>query len=111
MFFLNIVLFIFSAFFELLGCYLMYQYLTRPQQNIWLGLGSVASLLVFAVLLTFEYKAGETGRTYLVYAGVYALMSMLWLAVYEKVPLSVSDLAGGLMILAGCAVIYKQILS
>lgn len=111
MLFYNIILFCFAAFFELLGCYLMYRYFNHQNFNIWLGLCSVASLIVFSILLIFEYKEGQTGRTYLVYAGVYAIISMLWLSVYEKVPLTVSDSFGGILILIGCLTIYKQALS
>jgi len=69
----------------------------------WLAPG-MAFLAVFAGLLALV-PSEAAGRTYAAYGGVYIVASLLWLWLVEGRMPDRWDLAGGLVCLAGAAVI------
>lgn len=66
-------LFIFTAFFEITGCYLPYLWL-RENRSAWLLIPAAASLALFAWLLSLHPTAA--GRVYAAYGGVYVSVAL-----------------------------------
>ena len=95
-------LFIVTALAEITGCYLPYLWL-RKQGSPWLLLPAVASLAVFAWLLTLHPTAA--GRTYAAYGGVYVVTALLWLWLMDGIRPDRWDIVGGAVTLAGMAII------
>jgi small multidrug resistance family-3 protein len=94
-----------TAFAEILGCYLFYLVM-RDGRSPWLGVPAIVSLLIFAWLLTLHPAA--SGRVYAAYGGVYVVASLLWLWGVDGVRPNGWDVAGGVLCLAGMAVIAMQ---
>lgn len=100
--FLTFLLFVVTAFFEILGCYLPYLYF-REGKSIWLLLPAALSLAAFAWLLTLHPTA--SGRIYAAYGGVYIAMAILWLWSVDGVKPTQWDLVGSALALLGMAII------
>ena len=98
-------LFVITALAEVVGCYLPWLVLTQAR-SAWLLLPAAGSLAVFAWLLTLHPSA--TGRTYAAYGGVYVVVSLLWLWRVDGVPPTRWDPLGGVLCLAGMAIIALQ---
>lgn len=95
-------LFVLTAFFEILGCYLPYLWL-REGRSVWLLLPAAASLAVFAWLLTLHPTAA--GRVYAAYGGVYVVVAIVWLWMVDGVRPTQWDVIGCAVALAGMAII------
>ncbi|AFK63560.1 hypothetical protein TKWG_18510 [Advenella kashmirensis WT001] len=91
-------LFTLTAIAEIAGCYLFYFWLRRDG-NGWVLLASLASLILFAWLLTLHPVA--TGRVYAAYGAVYVVVSVLWLNLVDRSSLSGLEWTGLLLALAG----------
>ena len=98
-------LFAVTALAEIAGCYLPWLVL-RQGKTAWLLLPAIASLALFAWLLTLHPSAA--GRTYAAYGGMYIVVALLWLRVVDGIALSRWDMAGAGLALAGMAVIALQ---
>lgn len=96
------LLFIATAFAEIIGCFLPYLWL-RKGGSMWLLLPAVASLALFVWLLTLHPTA--SGRIYAAYGGVYVATALVWLRVVDGVTLSLYDWTGAVITLLGMAVI------
>ena len=70
------LLFVATAFAEIIGCYLPYLWL-RQNKSPWLLAPAALSLIAFAYLLTLHPTAA--GRVYAAYGGVYVTVALLWL--------------------------------
>ena len=95
-------LFVATALAEIVGCYLPWLWL-RQGATAWLLLPAVASLALFAWLLTLHPTAA--GRVYAAYGGVYIGVAIAWLMVVDQVRPATSDWVGVALCLAGVAVI------
>lgn len=95
-------LFVLTALAEILGCYLPWLWL-RQGRSAWLLLPAVASLALFAWLLTLHPTAA--GRAYAAYGGVYISVAILWLWWVERQAPTWTDWLGAGLCLAGSAVI------
>ena len=92
-----------AAVAEIAGCFAFWAWLRLGKSPLWLVPG-VISLVLFAWLLTLV-ETSAAGRAFAAYGGVYVAMSLGWLwAVEGRVP-DRWDLAGGMMCLAGAAVV------
>ena len=98
----TLLLFVATAFAEIIGCYLPYLWL-RKDGSAWLLVPAAASLALFAWLLTLHPT--DAGRVYAAYGGVYVSIALLWLWWVEAVKPTRWDLLGVLLCLAGMAVI------
>jgi len=98
----TVLLFVATAFAEILGCYLPYLWL-RKGGSAWLLLPAALSLALFAWLLTLHPTA--SGRVYAAYGGVYVTVAIGWLWLVDQVKPTRWDVAGTLLCLAGMAVI------
>ena len=98
----TLLLFIATAFTEILGCYLPYLWL-RKGAGAWLLLPAAISLAAFVWLLTLHPTA--SGRVYAAYGGVYVTIAVGWLWLVDQVKPTRWDLLGAMLCLAGMAVI------
>ena len=98
----TLLLFIATAFAEIIGCYLPYLWL-RKGAGAWLLLPAVISLAAFVWLLTLHPTA--SGRVYAAYGGVYVTVAVGWLWLVDQVKPTRWDLLGAMLCLAGMAVI------
>lgn len=97
-------LFIVTAIFEILGCYLPYLWLNR-QGSPWLLIPAAISLALFVWLLTLHPAA--SGRIYAAYGGVYVMTALVWLRVVDQVKLSAYDWVGAGVALTGMLIIVS----
>lgn len=95
-------LFVITAVAEILGCYLPYLWL-RKQGSPWLLVPALASLALFAWLLTLHPAAA--GRVYAAYGGVYVAVAILWLWLIDGNRPTSWDLIGAAVAIVGMAII------
>jgi small multidrug resistance family-3 protein len=95
--------FVFAALAEIVGCYSFWLWLRLNRSPVWLVLG-VPALLLFAWALT-KVDASHAGRAYAAYGAIYIVGAILWGWFVEKSPPDRWDVAGGLICLAGSALI------
>jgi small multidrug resistance family-3 protein len=84
-------LFAVTAVAEIVGCYLPYLWL-KEGGSVWLIVPAVASLALFAWLLTLHPTAA--GQTYAAYGGVYISVAIFWLWAIEGLKPSITDWIG-----------------
>ncbi len=96
------LLFIATAFAEIIGCFLPYLWL-RKEGSVWLLLPAAASLALFVWLLTLHPAA--SGRVYAAYGGVYVATALMWLRFVDGIKLSPYDWLGAGVALLGMAII------
>ncbi len=95
-------LFFITAIAEIVGCYLPYLWL-RGRAEAWVLIPAAVSLALFAWLLSLH--PFEAGRTYAAYGAVYVVTALGWLWAVDGVQPTRWDALGGLLVLAGMAVI------
>jgi small multidrug resistance family-3 protein len=95
-------LFVATAIAEIIGCYLPYLWLKRDGSP-WLLIPAIASLAIFAWLLTLHPTAA--GRVYAAYGGVYVSVAIVWLWLVDGNRPTSWDLLGAAVALAGMAII------
>ncbi|WP_110687910.1 YnfA family protein [Salinicola aestuarinus] len=98
----TLALFLATAVAEILGCYLPYLWL-KQGKSAWLLVPAAASLALFVWLLTLH--PSPAGRVYAAYGGVYVVVAIVWLWVFDGVTPSIWDLVGASVALTGMAVI------
>ncbi len=96
-------IYIAAALAEIAGCFAFWAW-ARLDKTAWWLLPGVASLCIFAYLLTLA-EADHAGRSFAAYGGVYIVSALLWLWVAEGVRPDRWDLVGALVCLAGAAII------
>lgn len=99
------ILFVLTAFAEIIGCYLPYLVL-KQHKPVWLLLPAVFSLMAFVWLLTLHPAA--TGRVYAAYGGIYIAAALGWLAVVDGVKLTWWDVSGVAVVSLGALIIILQ---
>ncbi len=95
-------LYLLTALAEIVGCYLPWLWL-RKGGSACLLVPAAASLVLFAWLLTLHPSA--SGRVYAAYGGVYVCVALVWLWLVDGVRPGPWDLLGGVVTLAGMAII------
>ncbi|MEZ5525849.1 MAG: YnfA family protein [Pseudomonadales bacterium] len=98
----TLLLFLFTAVAEIVGCYLPYLWL-REGKSILLLVPAALSLGLFAWLLSLHPTAA--GRVYAAYGGVYIFVAILWLWSVDGIKPTVWDLVGSGVAMAGMAII------
>jgi small multidrug resistance family-3 protein len=96
------LLFVLTALAEIVGCYLPYLWLREGKSPLLL-IPAAFSLALFAWLLTLHPTAA--GRVYAAYGAVYFSVALVWLRVVDGVPLTLRDLGGVVVVLAGMGVL------
>ncbi len=96
------LLFVLTAFTEIIGCYLPYLWL-RKAGSIWLLLPAAISLALFVWLLSLHPTAA--GRVYAAYGGVYVAVAVFWLWAVNGIRPNAWDIVGSAVILIGMSII------
>lgn len=99
------LLFVLTAVAEIVGCYLPYLWL-RAGRSPLLLIPAALSLALFAWLLTLHPTAA--GRVYAAYGAVYVSVALVWLRFVEGVPLTIRDLVGSVVVLAGMGILMGR---
>ncbi|MBX3494363.1 MAG: YnfA family protein [Parvibaculum sp.] len=92
-----------AAVSEIVGCFAFWAWLRNGQQIWWLVPG-IASLIVFAWLLTLV-PSDYAGRAYAAYGGIYIAASLIWLWLAEGQRPDIWDMGGGLLAILAVAII------
>jgi small multidrug resistance family-3 protein len=92
-----------AAIAEIAGCFAFWAWL-RLGQPVWWLVPGIASLVVFAWLLTLV-DVSHAGRTYAAYGGIYIAASLLWLWTMEGARPDRWDVIGAAVCVAGAAII------
>ncbi|MDV3455994.1 YnfA family protein [Sphingomonas sp. HF-S4] len=92
-----------AALAEIAGCFAFWAWL-RLDRSVWWLVPGIASLCLFAYLLTLV-DAEHAGRTYAAYGGVYIASAVAWLWLAEGMRPDRWDLIGTAICLAGAAII------
>lgn len=92
-----------AAFFEIAGCFAFWGWL-RLGKPVWWLLPGIVCLALFAWLLTLV-ESDVAGRAFAAYGGVYIAASLAWLWLAEGFRPDRWDITGGLVCLAGAAII------
>lgn len=99
----QVLIYSLAALAEIAGCFAFWAWL-RLDKSVWWLVPGTASLILFAVLLTF-IDAEAAGRAYAAYGGIYIIASLLWLKLVEDFSPDKWDIAGGVLALAGAGII------
>ncbi len=97
------LIYIAAALAEIAGCFAFWAWLRGGKSALWLAPG-IASLILFAWLLT-RIETDAAGRAFAAYGGIYIAASLVWLRLVEGVTPDRYDLIGGLVCIAGAAII------
>lgn len=92
-----------AALAEISGCFAFWAWL-RLDRSAWWALPGVASLVLFAWLLT-RVDSAFAGRAYAAYGGVYIATSLAWMWAVEGARPDRWDAVGAALCLVGALVI------
>lgn len=99
----TITAYIGAAIFEIAGCFAFWAWL-RLEKPVWWILPGLASLVLFAYLLTLV-DTSAAGRAYAAYGGIYIVSSLLWLRLIEGIKPDTWDIIGAVVCLIGATII------
>lgn len=99
----SILSYIAAALAEIAGCFAFWAWL-RLGKPVWWLIPGMASLALFAYLLTFV-ESNAAGRAYAAYGGVYIAASLFWLWAVEGSRPDRWDATGAAACLVGAAII------
>ncbi len=71
-----------AAFFEIAGCFAVWQWL-RESKSVWLLPLGIISLFLFAFVLT-RVDVAFAGHAFAAYGGIYVVASLVWLYFVER---------------------------
>jgi small multidrug resistance family-3 protein len=95
-------LFVLAGLCEIAGGYLVWQW-WRNGRTWWVGALGAATLVLYGVVPT--YQPAHFGRAYAAYGGWFVALSLAWGWIVDRTPPDRYDVAGGLVCLAGVAII------
>ncbi|PTN11730.1 YnfA family protein [Nitrosomonas aestuarii] len=98
----TVSLFFATALMEIVGCYLVYLWLTQGK-TAWLLIPAGLSLAAFAWCLTLHPTAA--GRVYAAYGGMYIFVAIFWLWAVDGIRPTFWDMVGASVALIGMAII------
>ena len=101
----TILLFVFTALAEIIGCYLPWL-VVKENKSYWLLIPAAISLIIFAWLLTLHPTAA--GRVYAAYGGIYVITALLWLIFVDGISLTKFDILGSVFVFIGFLIIILQ---
>jgi small multidrug resistance family-3 protein len=96
------LLFLLAGLLEVGGGYLVWRW-WRTEGPWWIGVLGGLGLLLYGVVPT--YQPAHFGRVYAAYGGWFVVLSLAWGWAVDRIRPDAPDLAGGLLCLAGVAVI------
>ncbi|MDX8385954.1 MAG: YnfA family protein [Gallionella sp.] len=95
-------LFVITAFFEIVGCYLFYLWF-KQGYSTWILLPAALSIIIFVWLLALQ--PFPAGRIYAAYGGVYVCTAIMWLWLVDSIRPAISDWIGVSVSLLGMVII------
>jgi small multidrug resistance family-3 protein len=98
----SILYFVLAGLCEIGGGYLVWLWL-REGKSIWLAVVGAVVLVLYGVVPTLQ--PANFGRVYAAYGGVFVALSILWGWQVDKIRPDRFDIIGGLVALAGVAII------
>ncbi|MBX7059887.1 MAG: YnfA family protein [Leptospirales bacterium] len=98
----TLLLFLFSAAAEILGCYFLYLWL-RKAASPWMLPCAALALFVFAWSLSLH--PAPAGRVYAAYGGVYVVLSLIWFWMVDGAKIRATDLIGVVTVFAGILIL------
>jgi small multidrug resistance family-3 protein len=98
----SVFLFILAGLCEIGGGYLVWQWWRNSAH--WTA-GVFGGLVLFLYGIVPTYQPAHFGRVYAAYGGVFVVLSLLWGWQVDRIRPDLYDLLGGLLCLAGVAVI------
>lgn len=98
----SIALFALAGLCEIGGGYLVWQWWRNGAPIL---LGALGALVLAAYGIVPTYQAARFGRVYAAYGGVFIVLALAWSAVVDGLVPDRYDLVGGLVCLAGMAII------
>lgn len=99
----SLLLFVLAGLAEIGGGYLVWLYL-REKKHFLIGIAGAIILVLYGVIPTLQ-KYPQFGRVYAAYGGIFIVLSLFWgWGVDKKMP-DRYDVIGGLVALAGAAII------
>lgn len=99
----NLFIYAAAALAEIGGCFAFWAWL-RLGKPMWLVVPGVASLILFAYLLTLV-PVEAAGRAYAAYGGIYIVASIMWLTSIENVRPDRWDIIGASVCMIGTGII------
>jgi len=99
----DLAIYALAALAEIAGCTAFWWWL-RDGASPWVAACGMVLLAAFAVLLT-RVDSNEAGRAFAAYGGIYILFSVIWLRFAQGVRLTMTDILGVAVSLAGAAII------
>ncbi|HED12875.1 MAG TPA: YnfA family protein [Gammaproteobacteria bacterium] len=100
---LTVPIYVGAAIFEIAGCFAFWAWL-RLEHSAWWLLPGMASLALFALLLT-RVDIAFAGRAYAAYGGIYIISSLIWLWLVERKMPDRWDMLGAALCLIGAGII------
>lgn len=98
----SMLYFVLAGLCEIGGGYLVWLWL-REGKSIWLAAVGAVVLVLYGVIPTLQ--PANFGRVYAAYGGVFVALSILWGWQVDKIRPDKFDIIGGLVALAGVAII------
>lgn len=98
----SLFLFVLAGLAEIGGGYLIWLWLRRAEPVFYGILGGLV-LVLYGVIPTFQ--PAHFGRVYAAYGGIFVVMALAWGWLIDKQRADVYDITGGLVVLAGVAII------
>ena len=98
----SLLTFFVAGLCEIGGGYLVWLWL-REGRSLWYGVFGAAVLVLYGVIPTFQ--PAHFGRVYAAYGGIFIVLSILWGWGVDKTAPDAYDVIGGMLALAGVAVI------
>lgn len=100
---MTVLIYVGAALAEIAGCFAFWAWL-RMDKSIWWLVPGIASLMLFALLLTL-IDSDHAGRAYAAYGGIYIAASLGWLWLVEGARPDRWDVMGVVICLIGAAII------
>ncbi|MCA9833350.1 MAG: YnfA family protein [Thermomicrobiales bacterium] len=100
----SVMLFALAGLFEIAGGYFVWLWL-RDSRSAWFGMLGGLVLFVYGILPTLQPEELNFGRVYAAYGGMFIVLSLLWGWGFDGHRPDRFDIVGGVIALAGAAII------
>ena len=99
----TIFVFIIASGFEIAGCYFIWQWI-KNNKSFENGVLGILFLALYGVVATFQ--TAIFAKVYVVYGGVFIIMSILWACFFDTYKPDLFDIGGIFLVAVGIALIY-----
>lgn len=96
--------FVLAGLFEIGGGYLIWLWL-REGKSPWFAVFGAVILVLYGIVPTLQPQSAAFGRVYAAYGGVFIVLSVLWGWRVDRIVPDRADIVGGLIALAGAAIV------